>query len=98
MGLAAEGQVTGISGATVKALTSTDTPCRRVWVFAPMTTGGAASNTDYVRVGLKTAPVKKIAPTDYEGWPIDTDNAVNVGFLANAAATTGQKMDYQIVM
>lgn len=92
----AEGVKTIAAAATPEALVATSTPCALVWVAAPLTDAGAASNTSVIRVSLAgTAAFGfQIAPTDGKGYYIRVTDAND---LLVRAGTNGDKVVYAVL-
>ena len=76
----AEGIKTVAVATTPEKLVASSTPCRRVWVGAPVLDDGTAMNTKVVRVSKNgtAGDGKPVLPDDHKGYYIPIDNAYDL--------------------
>ena len=89
----AEGVKTVAATATPEALVASSTPCKRVWVGAPVDDDGVAVNTKVVRIsGAGTASVGyAVLTTDHKGFYIPIADAAD---LTVRVAVNGEGISY----
>ena len=80
---------------TPETLVASSTPCRAVWIGAPLTQStGAATNTSFVMIGDATTQNIPLAPPNFEGYEIAIDDAVKIKIKV---ATNGDKVEFRII-
>lgn len=72
------GTKTVTAAATPEALVSSSTPCRSVWIGAPVDADGNAENTKPAFVGDSAGQNIPLLTTNFEGAEIEIDDAAKV--------------------
>jgi len=89
------GEKTVASAATPEPLVGSATPCRRVWVGAPVAqASGAAENTRCVLIGGSGGQQMPLMPSNFEGFFLDIDDAQK---LYAKVGADGEKVRYAIL-
>ena len=81
------------AAATPEALVSSATPCRSVWIGAPVDANGTAENTKPVFIGDSAGQNSPLLPTNFEGIELEIDDASKV-FIK--VGVNGEEVVYRV--